>query len=383
VFPDDSTKNAFTYTEDSGYLLITWPVNFGKGQPFVWAKIDQFPDNENEEGDDEKGGDEPAHHHHLNAGDTHGIFLNTTTGVVSGHVARPTLLMLTIVVEHIGPQQEMLISSATLHLTVLPSYTTRGAGSRTGIRAQEEPEAVTRARCATQRNGETLPFNYTYIVYENGGCAGRNELETKRVTLSTCRTLCNDDASCISFEYPIVDPNESYEKTGEYPQCQRSTTCTDDLSKKSPIPTWRLYVKKESRPRNYGGNWSWTCDELRVGADHCTPPSNCAAVNYCPADSSMDPSTGLCDPWNPSDGMERVYDRLRGRNGTTVETTMPCVKVYAADGVAYQAAVLESQPCAYEWTDCRGCLSYNATCGLPSGQGGGKVICGVCNCPRA
>ena len=244
AFPDDSQTNAFTYSEDSaGYFLIIWSSSD------AWAKIKEFPDDENEEGDEHAdnynvewidcaiensqcsfsgsrvvrfgiGGkyfqqlhsdgvscsqtvfgdpypmivkncavakQNGEHRHHLNAGDTHGIFLNTTTGVVSGHVARPTLLVLTIVVEHIEPQQEMLSSSATLHLTILPSYTTRGAGSRTGFRAQEEPEAVTRERCVTQRNGE---IGWT-VLATDAYCSGGGRLCGMTQPRRSCSATAN------------------------------------------------------------------------------------------------------------------------------------------------------------------------------------------------
>ena len=74
-----------------------------------------------------------------------------------------------------------------------------------------------------------------YVIYQTGGCVGRNELKgDKSDSLEECYSRCDASAACVSFEYAKIGPG-----------CQTSSSCTYDLSVKKADARFRLYVKNK------------------------------------------------------------------------------------------------------------------------------------------
>jgi hypothetical protein len=68
-----------------------------------------------------------------------------------------------------------------------------------------------------------------------GGCGDLNELSSKEEdTVEECAAECTDRADCNSFEY---------EKPGGGTVCERSSTCTFEMTEQDPNSTWMIYFR--------------------------------------------------------------------------------------------------------------------------------------------
>ena len=135
-----------------------------------------------------------------------------------------------------------------------------------------------------------MPFS-GYAMYDTGGCAGRNELGTATGTaLAACQALCDNDASCLSFEFLPSDST-----------CQRSSTCSYALSAKDGGSAWHLYVKTATVPiyamydtggctgRNELGTATGTA--LAACQALCDNDASCLSFEFRPSDSKCQRSS--------------------------------------------------------------------------------------------
>jgi len=79
------------------------------------------------------------------------------------------------------------------------------------------------------------PAQTGYNNYASGGCIGRNELGTYFLSPNDCAYKCNQEPSCLSYEY----------KKGRYTRCQLSSSCIYDLTVKNPSNPFCFYEKQE------------------------------------------------------------------------------------------------------------------------------------------
>ena len=88
-----------------------------------------------------------------------------------------------------------------------------------------------------------------YKFYHNRGCFEHDEIfsgQFDESDIDECKNICDEDATCISFEYwGQGNPNE-YKGEG---LCHVSSTCTSKMSKPKSVNnmTCNLYVKGKIR----------------------------------------------------------------------------------------------------------------------------------------
>ena len=80
------------------------------------------------------------------------------------------------------------------------------------------------------------PSRNGYDNYNTGGCSGQNEIDVNHgKSLDECALQCNQDSTCISFEYE--KPCDGCDT------CQLSATCTYNMTVKDPSDSFCFYEK--------------------------------------------------------------------------------------------------------------------------------------------
>ena len=83
-------------------------------------------------------------------------------------------------------------------------------------------------------SGKDCPAEPGYSEYHTGGCVGRNELGIFFISRDDCADRCNQDSSCISFEYLKPEKGQS---------CQLSTSCKYSLTVNDSSDFYCFYEK--------------------------------------------------------------------------------------------------------------------------------------------
>jgi len=112
------------------------------------------------------------------------------------------------------------------------------------------------------------PEQEGYQMFETGGCSGHDKLGIYFESLDECAHRCENEDSCVSFEYSKVWDNHP-----EPHRCALSATCTYDFSRQALNDQNCLYVKGIDVPAN-DATQSGSSGNSKFPYIHCPIPEH-------------------------------------------------------------------------------------------------------------